>query len=75
MRKFLEMESRVAVVNFKIGRVCLFGRQNMCDNIETSYHSLVMHKSLGRTHGRTETATAIRDSISNSFLVLCMDLD
>ena len=24
----------------------------------------------GRTHGRTETATAIRDSISNSFLVL-----
>ena len=40
--KLLEMESRVAVVNFKMGRVWLFGRQNMCDNIATSYNSPVM---------------------------------
>ena len=53
----------VAVVYFKIGPVWLFGRQNMRE-----FPGHVNPR--GRTHGRTETATAIRDSISNSFLVL-----
>ena len=42
----------------------------MCGNIAASYNSPVMQINRGHIHGRTETATAIRDSISNSFLVL-----
>ena len=39
VRKLLEIESRVAVVNFEMGRVWVFGRQKMCDNISTPYNS------------------------------------